>query len=366
MKLLFITNVPSPYRVDFFNELGKFCDLTVTFEKQTSDERDASWKKYEFKNFTGVFLKGKSINTDTAICPDIIRYVGDRSFDNIICSNFSSPTGMIAIEYMRLNRIPYCLECDGGLAKNGKGFKERIKHHFISGAWRYFSTSSEGDRYYMAYGAKQERIVRYPFSSLRDRDILSAPPSLDEKRLLKEKLGIKETNMILAVGQFIPRKGFDVLMNAAALLPEDTGIYFVGGVPIDAYIQQKEELGLHGVHFEGYKSKEELKLYYQAANIFVLPTREDIWGLVINEAMANALPVVSTDRCIAALELICDGVNGYIVPTEDRGALADRIKDLLNDPVLLQQCAEANLEKIKWYTIEKMARRHIEVLEDTV
>jgi hypothetical protein len=46
MKLLFITNVPSPYRVNFFNELGKLCGLTVLFQKKTSDTRDKSWLNY--------------------------------------------------------------------------------------------------------------------------------------------------------------------------------------------------------------------------------------------------------------------------------------------------------------------------------
>lgn len=134
MKLLFLTNVPSPYRVDFFNELGKYCDLTVTFEKRTSDERDESWKKYKFDNFKGVFLKGKSINTDTAICFDVTDYVKDKSFDKIICANFTSPTGMIAIRYMKAHHIKYWLESDGGFAKSGEGIKEKIKKHFISGA----------------------------------------------------------------------------------------------------------------------------------------------------------------------------------------------------------------------------------------
>ena len=44
MNILWLTNIPSPYRVNFFNELGKYCDLTVLFEKKASDERDKSWK----------------------------------------------------------------------------------------------------------------------------------------------------------------------------------------------------------------------------------------------------------------------------------------------------------------------------------
>ena len=56
MKILVLTNIPSPYRVDFFNEWGKYCDLTVAFEKEASDERDNSWKKYQFTHFKGVLL----------------------------------------------------------------------------------------------------------------------------------------------------------------------------------------------------------------------------------------------------------------------------------------------------------------------
>ena len=63
-----------------------------------------------------------------------------------------------------------------------------------------------------------------------------------------------------------------------------------------------------------------------AADAFVLPTREDIWGLVINEAMAYGLPVVTTDRCNAGLELIKNNVNGYVVHVDDKGELAKKLQ----------------------------------------
>ena len=71
MKIAFITNIPSPYRVDFFNELGKHCDLTVYFEKNSSDERDKSWENSKFINFKGVFLKGIKTDVDKAISFDV-------------------------------------------------------------------------------------------------------------------------------------------------------------------------------------------------------------------------------------------------------------------------------------------------------
>ena len=362
MKVLYISNVPSPYRVDYFNELGKYCDLTVLFEKNTSDERDSSWLNYKFKNFKGVFLKGRSYKTDGAICFDVIKHLKNNAYEIIICTNFTSPTGMLAINYMRRKKIPYYLESDGGFAKNGKGFKEWLKKRYISGAKGYFSTGVTHDKYYLANGAEPNKIHRYPFTSLQEKDILTSVPSAEGKANLRTELSLPEERIILSVGQFIYRKGFDVLIKAAKNIPENCGVYIVGGQPAEEYISLKEEHGLSNIHFVGFKLKEELKKYYMAADLFVLPTREDIWGLVINEAMAMGLPVVTTDKCIAGLELIENGVNGYIIPVDDEKAMAEKITYVINENISFPY-GKKSLEKIKNYTIEEMANRHIEILK---
>lgn len=360
MKILFMTNVPAPYRVDFFNELGKSCDLTVTFEKKSSDERGSAWDGYKFENFTGVFLKGKSINTDTAICPEIIRYVGDKSFDHIICADFSSPTGMIATEYMRMRKIPYWLESDGGFAKSGRGLKEKVKRHFISGAHGYFSTAKEHDNYYIAYGADPAKIHRYPFTSLKKADLMQVLPEKGEKDRMKSHIGIREAYVVLAVGQFIPRKGFDILLRAARELDDSIGIYIVGGKPTEEYLKYQTEHKLNNVHFCGYKAKAELKKYYLAADVFVHPTREDIWGLVINEAMACALPVITTDKCIAGMELLGSTQADCIIPSENSEILAERIQSLYGSGN--QGISEENFITISEYTIEGMIQAHLRIL----
>ena len=94
----------------------------------------------------------------------------------------------------------------------------------------------------------------------------------------------------------------------------------------------------------------------------MLPTREDIWGLVINEAMAYGLPVITTDRCVAGLELVEDGVNGYIVPVNDAASLAEKMLCVLNGD--MQQMGRRSLEKIQGYTIENMAQTHVAILEE--
>lgn len=359
--MLFLTNVPSPYRVDFFNELGKQCDLTVLFEKTTSDERDNSWRNYKFENFKGIFLKGFSLNADTALSFEVIKYVKDRKFDKIICTNVASPTGMIAIQYMKQHKIPYFIEGDGGFAKSGYGFKEHIKKHFIGGAKGYFSTSAVHDDYYVTYGAPKEKIYRYPFTSLKSNDIAKTVISEEEKIKIRNELKIKEKQIVLAVGQFIHRKGFDVLLNAVEKLPKNIGFYFVGGKPTEEYLKIRNEKNLTNIHFVGFKNKSELKKYYMAADLFVHPTREDIWGLVINEAMAHGLPIITTNRCIAGLELVEDNVNGFVIDVDNVDMLSARIVEILMHKDI-KELGENSLSKISEYTIEKMAEKHIDIL----
>lgn len=360
MKVLILTNIPSPYRVDFFNELGKLCDLTVVFERTASTERDDSWKAYHTEHFTPVVLKGLKKGVANALCPGVVKYLKKGEYDHVVVTNFASPTGMLAISWMRLRGIPYWLESDGGFAKSGSGMKERVKRHFIKGAAGYFSTAQEHDRYYMQYGAKAERIHRYPFTSLFRRDVLDTPVTQEQKTALREKLGMTEEKILLAVGQFIRRKGFDVLIDAMAALPGTVGCYIVGGTPTEQYLEQVKAHGLENIHFVGFKRKSELAEYYMAADLFIHPTREDIWGLVVNEAMAKGLPVVTTDRCIAGLELVKEPWSGAIVPVGDAEKLVEAITEAL------ERAGDGNegkiLHKIRGYCFEAMTKRHMEVL----
>ena len=360
MKILFMTNIPSPYRVDFFNELGKYCDLTVTFTDRFYAHRDKSWQDFHFDNFKGIFLKGKTWKR-LRFCFDIKKVIKEGKFDKIICADFTAPTGMIAIRYMRKHKIPYWLESDGGVPKNGKGFKEKLKKHFIKGAQGYFSTAKIHDKYYLAYGAEKEKLHRYSFTSLFEKDIITAVPTQEEKQILREKLGIQEKKVVLAIGQFIHRKGFDVLIKSAVHLPRDIGFYFVGGVPTQEYLDLREQNALANVHFVGFKNKETLKEYYQMADVFVLPTRGDMWGLVINEAMANGLPVITTNRCIAGLELVKNGENGYIVPVNNVEALQKAIEKVFASD--MHAFAKNSLHTIQPYTFENMAKEHLKVLK---
>jgi glycosyltransferase involved in cell wall biosynthesis len=365
IKVLYLVNIPSPYRVNFFNELGKMCDLTVFFERKTSNGREESWFKNDFTNFKPVFLNGIKINKNTAMCFSVLRYLKKQRYDFIIIGGYATPTGMLAINYLKFKKIPFGLNADGGIENKNEIFlKKFLKKYFISSANFWLSTSDTTSNYLKYYGAKQDSLYLYPFTTLSQRDILIDPVENKIKKKLREKLNIHEEKIILSVGQFIYRKGFDLLLKGSKELPKDYGVYILGGKPTQEYLQLKERLDLDNVHFISFKSKEELKEFYMASDLFVLPTREDIWGLVINEAMAYGLPVITTNKCVAGLELVKDNQNGFIVPINNHRILTKRIEELIEDKNLLNKMGRNSLIKIKRYTLENMAKETFEIFEN--
>ena len=365
MKIMFSTNLPSPYRVDFFNELGKHCDLTVCYERETASDRDDKWKGKDPEHFKAVRLDLKPYKEDRSTGRALRDFVKNNDFDIVFFTNYVSPATMSAISYCRRHKKKYYIEYDGGFYKKDLFPISLLKKYLLCGAEGHFTTCDEHKKYLLSIGIPEQEIWKYPFTSVCEADIRKADELLAlDKSALRERLAMNEEKVVLSVGQFIHRKGFDVLMQAASKLDKSTGIYIVGGEPTQAYLDLQKELGLDNLHFVGFKTKDELGYYYAAADLFVMPTREDIWGLVINEAMAYGLPVVSTDRCIAALEMVKDGENGYIVPVGDGDALAEKLNEVLAAEDKKESFFESSRKTAQKYTIEKMAERHVEIFKE--
>ena len=361
MRILYITNIPSPYRVDFFNELGKYCALTVLFERKRAGDRDMRWKVDDSKYFKSIFLKGKLIGSDASICPGVIKFL-KKDYDVIILGGYSSPTYMIAIEYMRMCRIPFLLNADGGFIKCDNKLRYNIKKHFIGRASGWLSTGEITDHYLLHYGAQKNHIYHYPFTSIKENDICMLTE--EEKSQIKNQLGISEKKIAITVGQFIPRKGFEFLIKAAGKIAKEYGVMVIGGQPTEQYLRLKEEYNAVNVHFIDFMEKEKLKKYYMAADVFVFPTIEDIWGLVLNEAMSYGLPCLASLKANASLELIEDGICGYLINPEDVEEMAVKMELLLMDDILRTRMGQRAFAKIKDYTIENMAKNHLSILKD--
>jgi D-inositol-3-phosphate glycosyltransferase len=165
-------------------------------------------------------------------------------------------------------------------------------------------------------------------------------------------IGVSEEHrLILFVGRIEPLKGIDTLLRAMALLAQrhsewlaDLCVAIIGGDPSQGRQAENDEMTrLHAlraelgirdlVTFLGAKDQDTLHYYYSAAEVVVVPSHYESFGMVALEAMACGTPVIASE--VGGLAFVVrDGATGFHVPQRDPEALATKIELLLSDPVL--------------------------------
>lgn len=359
VKILAFADFPSPYRVEVFKGLAKEYDMLVVFDKMLDQNRNAAW----FCKNTG--LNSISLLEEAGRMQFEKELKQIKKYDLVLAYDYHIKNAIrLEIDCIK-NKVPYIMNLDGAFIR--KNFiKNIIKRYLVTHAAGYFASGNHAAEYFKYFGADENKIYYHPFTSLHADEVLKEPLSETEKTRYKKKLGVDKSKMVLTIGQFIHRKGFDVLLEAwNKELDESCSLVIVGGGEEEnQYRQYIADHNLENVQLVGFKQKEEIFEYYKAADLFVLPTREDIWGLVINEAMACGLPVISTNMCLGAVELIENGINGYIVPVNNSNELTEAMKKLL--------CVDSsvigivNLQKITNYTYENVIKSHIQAINELV
>ncbi len=366
MRVMYLTNIPSPYRVAFWEILGTQCDLTVVFEDV--NEKNRYWDVAPGKNFKSVFLNGFSIATQFHINTGLIRHIKKFKYDVIVISGYNSPTDMQAINYLLRSNISFIFSADGGFPKAGEGrVAKEIKHHFLANAALNMSSGTMCDKYFKSYGVAEDKLRRFRFSSITKSD-LEQPISLPARvNTIKKKYGLKE-KVVIGVGQFIPRKGFDILLDAWGHVNlQNTSLVIVGGGPDrKLYERMIRENGLQDVNIIDFIPKAKLFELYRVSDLFVFPTRYDIWGLTLGEAMACGLPAISSSNAAAAYDLVKDGENGYIERLDTTVGWARRIEELVLDEEKNREFGRKSLEIMSDYTIEHMADDYMAAFKEMV
>ena len=108
----------------------------------------------------------------------------------------------------------------------------------------------------------------------------------------------------------------------------------------------------NSVRFVGFQNQTKIPAYYAAADVFVLPSEREPWGLVVNEAMNAGKALIVSDEVGAGRDLIHDGVNGYVVPVGDLKTLAARLRQITGDPALSAAMGASSLRKISTWDFE--------------
>ena len=343
MRICWITNIPSPYKTQLFEEIGKTEDLLCIYEKSHESNREASWyirENHKFQVFYWPSLKPS----------DLERISAD--YDCLINGDYTNPASRHLTRLFKKKGKAVILQADGGLPK-GNALSDLVIRKLMSSFSYCLSSGAVTDEYFFHYGIPASKILHYRFTSLCEEDIRSNASMAARKAEFRQNLGIPEKAFVyLSVGQQIPRKGYDILARAAIGLDPSIRILIAGGTPESKVHSIIAENHIGSIIFVGFKDHESLRSYYAAADAFVLPTRYDIWGLVINEAMSYGLPFISTDRCVSALEFTRKGRCGIITAAENIEALHNAMEKLFLDADLRSNLSAESLRVIQDYSIE--------------
>ncbi len=360
-----LSELPTPYRWPLFQRVGTQTDLDVTILFYARTETDRDWG-LEIDESDGArprveFLPGRAYHVRRRRSlffhwnPGIRKRIATGGFDVVVLPGWSMPSTLAALLECRRKAIPYVLFSEtNALSKRPvwwRATKRLALRPIVSGAAAWLSTGTPSAQYLKNHGADPARTFR--FANTPDVDALTAAVSAarSQRAATRAALGVPErAPMALFVGRLIGAKDPASLVQAQARLESDgdaTWTVLVGDGAERADLERSvRELGVEHIVFAGSRRPDDLPAIWAAADLFVLPSVHEPWGVVVNEAMAAALPLVLSDRVGAAPDLLEDGVNGRLFAAGDAGALADAVADVAADASRRQAMGDASARRV--------------------
>jgi len=271
---------------------------------------------------------------------------------------WSAPASLLALEWCQRSGVPAVLmsesqETDARRNALQELLKRRVVRQFAAG----LVGGQSHRRYVETLGLPAERVFdgydvidNAHFANGADEARRSAPD-------LRSRLGLPE-RYFLAVSRFVPKKNLERLVEAYRRYRHASGasawslVLLGDGALRPELLRLRDRLGLAAhVLLPGFKQYEELPVYFGLAQAFVHASTVEQWGLVVNEAMASGLPVLVSDRCGCAPDLVSEGVNGHTFDPFDAADLSQRLVSVASDPAALASMGQASREIIaRWST----------------
>lgn len=338
MKVLYLTNYPVPYRVEFFNQLANVIDLTVWYEAPSTDLRDEVWQ-------CSNVIRHDCLTQSEASLGELLHC---RDFDLVVVGCYNDRFGLEAITRLKMTGRKYLVNVDGEYFV-GSGIKKRFRDLMVKGADGYLIAGVKTGAALRSLVGK-DKVRPYHFSSLTRREV---------ERNASERW--HEGESYLCVGQYAQYKGLDVLVDAFVQIPDER-LTIIGSssksAELRAYV---DSIGACNIEVVPFLQKEELRCRYRDCKAFILPSRQECWGLVVNEAASFGVPIIATRGVGSARDFLA-GDSPLLVDSESPRDLVRAVsyyssldaaaKTALSDDLIVRSSS---------YTIERTVEEHAEV-----
>lgn len=384
VRLAYLVSHPIQYQAPLLRRIARepHIDLTVLFGSDFSlrgyKDRgfgvEVAWDTPLLDGYQSEFLRPLRDTGEVSPTAPISRGIyrrlqrvdGSPAFDALWVHGYASINSLQAILAANALGIPVLLRAESWLADRarspltlvlksaffklmGKGISAVLPIGTVNAAYwaHYFGTSVP--QFLMPYAVNNNYFAE-----------LAAAAAPHEQELRAE-LGLSpERPVILFASKLQQRKHADHLLEAYSRFIADTQpaqrpyLVVVGDGEQRAQLEaQAQNLRLEDVRFAGFRNQSELPRFFQLADVFVLPSRHEPWGLIVNEAMASGCPVIVSTDVGCHADLITDGIEGCVFPVGDIPALTQALHQVFSSPQTPAIMGEAARRRISTWTYEE-------------
>lgn len=347
-RLAIVTSHAIQYQVPLFRALTNALDLHVFFAHRQTPEQQADagfdvefdWDIDLFDGYSYTYLSNQAYRKQTNTyhgcdTPDIETELVSRKFDAVMTMGWYLKSYVQTLKACRRLRLPILVRGDSTLATRRSRLNRAVKRFFFPRFLQKFDgflVVGERSRAYLRhYGVTDERMYWSPHAVDNDRFAAKAREALPVLGSVRKCLGCQSDEfLVLFVGKFTPiKRPLDVVRAVAVLNEQNIPVrgVFVGDGELKEQIRAVADQLNAPITLTGFKNQADLPAIYAAADVLVLPSMQETWGLVVNEAMACGTPVIVSSAVGCAPDLIESGATGYQFPVGDVPALVLCIRE---------------------------------------
>ncbi len=315
--------------------------------------------------FLGEAAKTRDVGTSfwSLWAPQVWHAVRSGGYDALWLPGHQFAAHLIALAAAKSIGLPVLVRGETHLGLPRFGLKQWLRRpvmgFFYALCDRCLAIGTENANFYRAMGVPGEKIVLVPYVVDNERFIRGSSLTQPQRDAVRMQFGIPpDEPAILYAAKFARRKHPDDLLAAALRVRESSAKKFTvvmcGSGEMEGELRAYcESHDLKNVVFTGFVNQATLPKLYGACDAFVLPAEVEPWGLVVNEAMCAALPVVVSREVGCVTDLVSDGVNGFAPNSGDVEGFAEALRKLIEDPDLRKAMGAASRDRISHWSFHE-------------
>lgn len=388
-RLLVFTSHPIQYQAPLFRALAARpeIEVEVCFYSRWGIERHVdpqfgvpvAWDIPLLGGYGSRFLKNCGLDDGpkrflSLVNPGVVPLCSSDRFDAVWIQGWASASNWLAALSTSFAGKPLLLRGESNALEEPKGVKALAKRTLLRALFSRVSAFLAIGRlnagFYKSYGVPQDRIFSVPYAVDNDFFMRQAGQLVPQRTALREAYGIDAgLPVVLFTGKLIGKKRPLDLIRAFADAQKRTpsSLALVGDGELrrdlEGYVAAR---GIPRVHFLGFRNQSEIGKLYALADLFVLPSSSEPWGLSLNEAMCFGLPAIVSDQVGGGYDLVRAGVNGYVYPTGNVARLCLAMKEALASSERLAAMGEESRRIIERWNIERSVDGIVQAVQASV